>query len=195
MNSATPKPPSDPNAPPLRDHVYDGIQEFDHRLPNWWLYTLYGTIVFWVVYWFVYMIAHVMPTDGARVDAAMARISAAKLASSIDVTNDELFWEMSQNPVFVEAGKQSYTSLCVPCHLASLKGKTENPGAVGPNLVDQAWIHGGTPKEIYHTVAAGVLPKGMPAWEPVLGQKKAAEVVAYLLSHHKKGEPVAVETP
>jgi len=194
MNQSTPKPPSDPNSPPLRDHIYDGIQEFDHRLPNWWLYTLYGSIVFWVVYWFVYMIAHIMPTDGAQVDAAMAQISAAKMASSIDVSNDELFWEMSGNPVFVDAGKQTYTSLCVPCHLPSLKGKTENPGAVGPNLADQAWVHGGTPKEIYHTVAAGVLAKGMPAWEPVLGQKKSAEVVAYILSHHKKGEPVTVET-
>ena len=190
---ATPKPPFDPNSPPLRDHVYDGIQEFDHRLPNWWLYTLYGSIVFWVVYWFVHMIAHVVPTDGEKVDAAMAQLNAAKLASSIDVTNDELFWDMSRNAVFVDAGKQTYTSLCVPCHLASMKGKAENPAAVGPNLVDQAWIHGGTPKEIYHTVAAGVPAKGMPAWEPVLGQKKAAEVVAFLLAHHEKGEPITVE--
>ena len=192
--SATPnKPPSDPNSPPLRDHVYDGIQEFDHRLPNWWLYTLYGSIVFWIVYWFVHMIAHIVPTDGAKVDAAMAQLNAAKLASSIDVTNDDLFWDMSHNAVFVDAGKQTYTSLCVPCHLASLKGKAENPAAVGPNLTDQAWIHGGTPKEIYHTVATGVPAKGMPAWEPVLGQKKAAEVVAFLLNHHEKGEPITVE--
>jgi cytochrome c oxidase cbb3-type subunit 3 len=191
--SSAPKPPFDPNSPPLREHVYDGIQEFDNRLPNWWLYSLYGTIVFSVVYWFVYMIAHIMPADGHQVDAAMAQISAAKMASSIDVTNDALFWEMSRNAVFVDSGKQSYTQNCVPCHLASLKGKGENPGAVGPNLVDTAWIHGGTPKELYHTVATGVPAKGMPAWEPVLGQKKAAEVVAYILSHHQKGEPITVE--
>jgi len=193
--SATPPPPPDPNSPPLREHSYDGIQEFDHRLPNWWLYTLYGSIVFAILYWFVYMIAHIMPTDGARVDAAMAQISAAKMASSIDVTNDALFWEMSRNPVFVDAGKQAYISNCVPCHLASLKGKGENPAAVGPNLVDTAWLHGGTPREIYHTVAAGVPAKGMLAWEPVIGQKKAAEVVAYILSHHEKDGPITVETP
>ena len=195
MNPDSPKPPSDPNSPPLREHVYDGIQEFDQRLPNWWLYTLYGSIVFWVAYWFVHMIAHVVPADGTQIDAAMAKISAAKMASSIDVSNDALFWDMSRNPVFVDAGKLTYTSNCVPCHLASLKGKGENPGAVGPNLTDTAWLHGGTPKEIYHTVATGVLPKGMPAWEPVLGQKKAAEVVAYILSYHKKGDPITVETP
>jgi len=194
MSSPQPPPPDD-SQPKLRDHTYDGIQEYDQRLPNWWLYTLYGAIAFWIFWWFIQMIAHIAPTDGAKIDAAMAQINAVKLASSLDVTNDALFWDMSRNPVFVDAGKQTYQSLCVPCHLPSLTGKSENPGAVGPNLVDQVWIHGGTPKEIYHTVATGVLAKGMPAWEPVLGQKKAAEVVAYVLSHHEKGEPITIEAP
>ncbi len=194
MNPSQPPPP-DESGIKLRPHTYDGIQEFDQRLPNWWLYTLYGTIAFSIVFWFVHMIARVIPEDGAQVDAAMARVAAAKLASSIDVTDDSLFWAMSNNPVFVAGGQQTFTSLCVPCHLASLKGKAENPGAVGPSLADQAWIHGGTPKEIYATVSRGILAKGMPAWEPVLGQKKTAEVVAYVLSHHQKGEPITIEVP
>lgn len=188
----SPPPPEDSGIK-LRDHIYDGIQEYDQRLPNWWLYTLYGAIVFWVVYWFVYMIAGLMPTDGARVDAAMAKIAAVKMASSIDVTNDRLFWEMSRNPVFVAAGQQTFNSLCIPCHLPSMRGKSENPTAVGPDLTDQAWIHGGTPKEIYATVSKGVLAKGMPTWEPVLGQKKTAEVVAYVLSRHQPGETITVQ--
>lgn len=190
----SPLPPEDSGIK-LRNHTYDGIQEYDQRLPNWWLYTLYGAIIFWVVYWFVYMIAGIMPTDGARVDAAMSRVSAAKLASSIDVTNDKLFWEMSRNPVFTDAGKQTFNSLCIPCHLPSMRGKSENPTAVGPDLTDTAWIHGGTPKEIYVTVSKGVIAKGMLAWEPVLGQKKTAEVVAYLLSRHQPGETITVEVP
>ena len=186
-------PPPDPSGIPLRDHTYDGIQEFDQRLPNWWLNTLYGAIIFWIVYWFVYMIAGLVPSDGAQVDAAMARIAAAKMASSIDVGNDAKFWEMSRNGVFVDAGRQTFTSLCTPCHLASLRGKSENPAAVGPDLTDTAWLHGGTPKEIYTTVSTGVLAKGMPAWEPLLGQKKTAEVVAFILSHHQPGEAITVQ--
>jgi cytochrome c oxidase cbb3-type subunit 3 len=136
-----------------------------------------------------------MPDDSAEVDGAMARIAAVKMASSIDVSDDGKFWEMSRNPVFVEAGKQAYQANCVACHLASLRGKSESPTAIGPDLTDTAWIHGGMPREIYGTAAKGVLAKGMPAWEPVLGQKKTAEVVAYLLSHHQPGEAVTVETP
>jgi cytochrome c oxidase cbb3-type subunit III len=177
----------------IRPHVYDGIREYDKRLPNWWLYTLYGTIAFWIVYWFAHEIARIVPTDGEQVDAEMARIAAAKMASSIDVTNDEIFWEMSQNVVFTNAGKMTYDSLCMQCHLVSMRGKSENPAAVGPDLTDRAWVHGGTPKEVYHTVAQGVLAKGMPAWEPVLGQKKTAEVVAYILSRHQPGEEILVE--
>lgn len=177
----------------LRPHTYDGIQEYDKRLPNWWLYTLYGTIAFWIVYWFAHEIARIVPSDGDQVDAAMSRIAAAKMASSIDITNDDIFWEMSQNAVFTNSGKQTFDSLCMQCHLVSMRGKSENPAAVGPDLTDTGWVHGGTPKEIYHTVAQGVLVKGMPAWEPVLGQKKTAEVVAYILSRHKKGDPIVVE--
>lgn len=195
MNQFPSNPSTDDSGIKLRPHAYDGIQEYDQRLPNWWLYTLYGAIAFSIVFWFAYMIARVMPSDAARVEAEMARLAAIRLASSIDVTNDALFWDMSRNPVFIDAGKQTFNSLCVACHLASLKGKGENPTAVGPNLTDQAWIHGGTPKELYATVSKGVLAKGMPAWEPVLGQKKSAEVVAYVLSHHQPGEPITIEVP
>lgn len=194
MNPHQPPQPDDSGIK-LRPHTYDGIQEFDQHLPNWWLYTLYGSIAFSIVFWFAHMIARVVSDDGTQVAAALARIDAVKLATSLDVTSDDLFWDMSHNPVFVEAGKETFKSLCVACHLPSLKGKTENPGAVGPNLVDQVWVHGGTPKEIYATVAHGVLAKGMPAWEPVLGQKKSVEVVAYVLSHHSKGEPITIEVP
>jgi cytochrome c oxidase cbb3-type subunit 3 len=188
-----PVPPPDDSGIKIRAHVYDGIQEYDQRLPNWWLNTLYGSIIFWIVYWFVNVIAGVVPSDGAQIDTEMTRISAAKMAGSIDVSNDDKFWAMGSNVVFTDAGHQTFTSLCVACHLPSMRGKSENPTAVGPDLTDTAWIHGGTPKEIYNTVSKGVLVKGMPAWEPVLGQKKTAEVVAYILSHHHQGEEVTVQ--
>jgi cytochrome c oxidase cbb3-type subunit 3 len=185
MNPLNPLPPGDPQ---IRPHTFDGIQEFDQRLPNWWLNTLYGAIAFAIVYWFVYQIARVVPSDGAQVDTAMAQIAAARMSSAFDVTNDTKFWEMSRNAVFVESGRATFNSLCATCHTVNLTG------GVGPNLVDHLWLHGGTPKEIYQTVTKGVAAKGMPTWGPVLGSKKTAEVVAYVLSHHTPGEPIEVQT-
>ncbi len=174
--------------PTVRPHTFDGIQEFDQHLPNWWLNTLYGAITFSIIFWFAYQIARVVPSDGAQVDTAMAQIAAARMTSTFDVTNDAKFWEMSRNAVFVDAGRTTFNSLCATCHTVNLTG------AVGPNLKDHLWLHGGTPKEIFQTVTKGVPVKGMPTWGPVLGTKKTAEVVAYVLSYHTPGEPIEVQT-
>lgn len=177
---------SDKSPPPddaLRPHSFDGIHEYDKRLPNWWLATFYGAIIFWVGYWFYYHRAHIGETQVARLEHQLAAIEAAKLANT-PTLDDASLWKMSRNPVFVEAGRATFETTCVSCHNAKLTG------GIGPNLVDHLWIHGGTPTEIYHTVTNGVLVKGMPSWGPVLGAKKVSEAVAYILSHHQEGEPV-----
>jgi len=181
----TPK-PTPPKEDALRPHTFDGIQEYDKRLPNWWLMTLYGAIAFWAGYWFYYERAHIGPSNAAAVEQKLAVIEAERLATAPSL-DDASIWKMSRNPVFVDAGRATFNSICASCHTEKLTG------AIGPNLIDHLWIHGGRPTEIYHTVQTGVLAKGMPPWGPVLGNKKISEVVAYVLSHHQEGEPIEVQ--
>jgi cytochrome c oxidase cbb3-type subunit 3 len=177
----------------VRPHTYDGIQEYDKRLPNWWLYTLYATIVFWVGYWSYYEWFRIGASGTETVTSEIARIEASRLSAA--KLDDASLWQMSRNPEFIEAGRVSYVANCAACHLASLRGKTESPVAIGPDLADTGWVHGGKPTEVHDVISKGVLTKGMPAWGPVLGAKKITEVTAYILSKHKEGEPIVVEKP
>lgn len=187
MKPNRPTPPEDP----IRPHVFDGIAEYDKRMPNWWLNTLYLSIAFAVGYWGYYEWLRAGPTTEQEVVAAMAKIETAKL--SVAKVDDASLWKMSLNPAFVEAGKALYASNCAACHLPSLRGKGESMAAIGPDLTDTTWIHGGKPTEIQDLITNGVLAKGMPAWGPVLGPKKVTELTAYILSKHKEGEPVLRE--
>ena len=172
------KPAQEPGEDPVRAHVFDGIAEYDRRLPNWWLVTLYAGIVFAIIYWMATQ--HFgRTTNESLVEAEMQRIEAAKLASSATNLDEATLWKMSRNAVFVEAGRVTFQSTCASCHNAALSG------GIGPNLVDDFWIHGGKPTDVLKIVTEGVLVKGMPAWGPVLGGKKVSEVVAFVLSHHQ----------
>src|SRR3954463_16195589 len=95
--------PNTPPEDPIRPHSYDGIQEYDKRLPNWWLYTLYITIVFWVGYWGYYQWLAVGQTGAQGVEQQLAKIDAEKLTANAKL-DDTTLWQMSRSPVFVEAG-------------------------------------------------------------------------------------------
>jgi cytochrome c oxidase cbb3-type subunit III len=179
-----------PSGDDLRPHNYDGIQEYDKRLPNWWLWTLYLTIIFATVYWFYYFTTRVGPDDQTVINQAMGKIEAGKLAAVAHL-NDDTLWQMSRNVAFVGAGQATFTANCLTCHLASLRGKDENPAAVGASLIGTRWIYGGRPVDLINTVSKGTA-RGMPAWGPVLGTKRITEVVAYVLSHHTPGEPIEI---
>lgn len=171
---------------PLRPHTYDGIQEFDKRLPNWWLFTLYGAVAFSLVYWMYYHTTGMGRSGQEILAEKMDAVAEARLASSMGALDDTQIWAMSRDPKFVDAGRVVFNTNCVACHLVSMRGKDENPTAVGPSLVDSIWIHGGTPADVRRIVDAGVPEKGMQAWTPVLGDRKVLEAVAYILSHHKE---------
>jgi cytochrome c oxidase cbb3-type subunit 3 len=159
------------------DHSYDGIQEYDNRLPNWWLYTLYGAIVFGFGYWiFVHTLGvGDVPTESydksmiAAAEAQLERMAGQELT-------DESLALMAGVPTRVSAGQKVFGQFCVACHLES------GAGSVGPNLTDAYWLHGNRPLEIHDTINNGVLDKGMAAWGNQLGPQRVNDVVAYVLT-------------
>lgn len=187
--------PHSPNEPVLRPHTYDGIQEYDQRLPNWWLFTLYIMIVAFVVFWVAYYQLGIGRTDGEVVDAVVAQIDKAR-EKELEGIDDAKLWAMSRDPEIVAAGKATFMTpgMCVTCHGPELNGTLMGAKLPGLPLNDTEWKHGGKPTQIFMLVRKGApdVTKGMPAWEPTLGVKRVAEAVAFVLSHHKEGEPVTL---
>jgi len=171
----------DPEA--IREHTFDGIQEYDKRLPNWWLITLYGSILFSFAYWMYNEYPKTRQPDGPAIEKEMARIALAAQSTGAALT-DEQIWTMSKDATIVAAGKETFLSNCASCHNPDLSGK------IGPNLKDQIWIHGGLPTQVVHTITEGVAAKGMPTWGPILGKTKISEVASFIMSFHAPGEPI-----
>jgi len=177
MNSSSP-----PTEDPLRAHTYDGIQEYDKRLPNWWLWTLYGAILFSVGYWFYVHLSGLQVGHDERLQYQMAQLMEQDETENNKVVGNDDLWDMSRNPRIVASGQKIYASTCASCHGQNMEG------GIGLNLADAEWKHGGAPMDLINVVLYGVLENGMPAWGSVLGEKRVQEVVAYVLSQHSPTE-------
>ena len=150
------KPSSPDNGPVLREHTYDGIQEYDQKLPNWWLFTWYITMVWFVIAWVAYYQLHLGESGPEQVDKALANIKAVQLKELEKLTDDKL-WEMSQDPKIVSAGAATFATTCVACHGPDLSAKINGVKLPGQPLNDTEWKHGGRPLQLLAIV--GLLPK------------------------------------
>jgi cytochrome c oxidase cbb3-type subunit 3 len=159
-------------------HEIDGIEEYDNKLPNWWLYTLYGAIVFAVGYWFHYEVAGFGDSPRAEYQTQVDKAAAAeaeRIKAKGDVTAESLA-ALARDKVTVGQGKDVFVQTCAVCH------RQDGGGNVGPNLTDDFWLHGAAPDKIYKTITEGVAAKGMPSWGPQLGAERVQAVTAYVIT-------------
>jgi cytochrome c oxidase cbb3-type subunit 3 len=152
-------------------HVYDGIEEADNDLPLWWLFTFYAAIAFGTLYWFYY--------EEYRIAPGPTEAYAAEVASRADqggAVTAEVLDALARSPHEINEGGAIFRDQCAVCH------GTRAEGNIGPNLTDDAWIHGGGPVAIHTTISQGVTDKGMPSWGSSLGPAAVRHVTAYVLS-------------
>lgn len=160
------------------DHNYDGIQEYNNPLPNWWLVTFYGTIIFSIFYFGYYSMGS-GPSLAQELTVARQELEAMKPAPTQATgpeSEDELAALMSK-PESLAQGKEVFAAKCAACHLEA------GQGLVGPNLTDNFWIHGkGTRQDILQVVRKGVVEKGMLAWETLLKPEEVIAVSGFVYS-------------
>ena len=172
-------PPSTEN--PKIVHVYDDIEEEDNRLPNWWLFILYATMVFAFGYWFVFHTAKLAPNPREVYQADVKALIEAR--AKANPTSPEAVIALASDPAKLEAAKGAFMATCAACH------GQQGEGIIGPNLTDPFWIHGREAKDILQSVLEGYPTKGMPAWGPILGPEKSVQAAAWALSLRGKNVP------
>lgn len=158
-------------------HNYDGIEELDNRLPNWWVGLLYGSIVFSLGYFGHYVLGS-GPTLNAQYERerAEAEYSAYLRGDQKKEPSEAQLLAVYKDLDRRKQGKAVFDARCVACHGEHAQG------GIGPNLTDDFWLHGATLVELARVVSQGVTDKGMPPWGPLLKDAEVQSVAAYIRS-------------
>ena len=168
---------SEYRADTVMEHEYDGIQEFDNKLPNWWLWLMWGSMVFALFYWLVFHTLEIrnLPRENFETEMRLADEAMFERMKENPVTNESLM-ALVEMPAKVTEGREMFVKFCVACHL------DEGQGFVGPNLTDGVWVHGCQPMDLHKIVSDGVAAKGMPSWLNQLGPGGVQTVVGYVMT-------------
>jgi cytochrome c oxidase cbb3-type subunit 3 len=113
----------------------------------------------------------VPPATSAQTDVQMTRFQAGggEVLVGTEHPYDENAWAIAQ-------GKRLYQQMnCAGCH--GLAGG----GGMGPPLMDDKWIYGADPSNIFATIVEG-RPNGMPSWRGRFGNDQVWQIVAYVRS-------------
>jgi len=79
------------------------------------------------------------------------------------------------NAYAISQGQQLYEQYnCVGCHF-------HGGGGIGPPLMDEEWIYGSSPANIYESIAEG-RPNGMPSFGGHIPEFQIWQLVAYVRS-------------
>lgn len=159
----------------LRDHSFDGIQEYDNKLPLWWQVIFYVSIVWGGLYFAWYHIAGAEVGVEAYETAREERLRDEALAAA-GLPSEEELRAFSHDATRVASGKELFFGRgnCATCH-------GENGlGLVGPNLRDDLWIYGSDMSVLVETLRDGRNNNTMPANKGILTTDQMIDLAAYI---------------
>ncbi len=110
------------------------------------------------------------PTASALTSVTMSPLQpgAGVVTMTVKHPYDDNAWAVSQ-------GKRLFTWMnCVGCH-------ANGGGGMGPPLMDEEWIYGSAPENIFASIVEG-RPNGMPAFGNKIVSDQVWQIVAYVRS-------------
>lgn len=157
-------------------HEYDGIRELNNRLPPWWLYGFYVTIIVAGIYLWRFHVSHTGPSSKEEFETSVANaeIKIQDYLKAKGESVDENTVTLLTDAANLADGKSIFIKSCASCHTES------GAGNVGPNLTDNFWIHGNDVKSIFKTIRYGI--NAMPQWQNAYSNKQIAQLTSYVKS-------------
>src|SRR6185436_2340415 len=106
---------NDQNEPLLLDHEADGIRELDNKLPRWWVWLFYITIIFSAFYLLYYHVFNPDKTQATEYKAEMKKGEAVKVAAMGNFESSIATLQPSKDAAVLAQGLSVYTKFCAPC--------------------------------------------------------------------------------
>lgn len=160
----------------IEGYEYDGITELDNPCPDWLMYIFYFTAflaVFFLGYYFG------SNSKNEILESYMKKLQNAQpmtVEQVPEVSESELV-ALLQKPAELTSGEEIFVDKCALCH-----GEV-GEGFIGPNLIDNYWLHGkGKISDIATTIRSGIPDKGMAAWKDRIPEENILRIAAYIKS-------------
>jgi cytochrome c oxidase cbb3-type subunit 3 len=164
----------------IEGYEYDGITELDNPCPKWLMYIFYFTAflaVFFLGYHFGSSSKNkIVESYMKKLKDAQSQRTTVVVEQVPEVSESELA-ALLQEPTELASGEEFFVDKCAICH-----GQA-GEGLIGPNLIDNYWIHGtGKISEIAITIRSGIPDKGMVAWQGRIPEENILQIAAYVKS-------------
>ena len=182
-------------------HNWDGIEEWNNPMPRWWVWTFYLTIIWGIGYCIAYPAWPLINSATAGLLGYSTRAEVAEQISAVEAQNAELQAALATADLnaikdqpdlhnyAVQGGAAVFRNNCSQCHGAGAAGVKASGY---PNLLDDAWLWGGTIEDIAFTVRHGIRNEQsddtrwseMPAFarDEILSEEEIAQVMQHVLA-------------
>ena len=161
----------------LREHEYDGIQEYDNPTPGLWNLIFLATFLF-AAWYILYHHASTISTSVAQGYEIDVSDDLKKRFSTIgDLKPDQpTLLKYMTNEEWKLVGASVFKANCVSCHGPKAAGQ------IGPNLTDDYWKNVKELTDIPKIITGGAAAGAMPAWKTRLHPNEIVLVAAYVAS-------------
>lgn len=160
----------------IEGYEYDGITELDNPCPDWLMYIFYFT-AFLAVFFLGYHFGS--NSKNEILESYMKKLQNAQptTVEQVPEVGESELVALLQEPAELTSGEEIFKEKCALCH-----GEF-GEGLIGPNLIDNYWLHGkGKISDIATTIRSGIPDKGMAVWKDRIPEENILQIAAYIKS-------------